>query len=266
MNVFLHELRMRRKSAFIWTISLFLLMVVSMAKFEAITAQGGAAMRDMMKSFPATIQAVFGMNGLDLTTVGGYFGVCYLLLAVALSVYAGLTGVGILAEEEADRTTEFLYVKPRSRTRIITAKVYAGLVLLAIVWGAGVAGSIVGIQKYAQFEGFSDDFWRMMAATGTIAFVFFFTGSAVAAMTRQPGVQGRTIAIAIFGSYLIYVFAKIATAISWIHFASIFSWFDAVDILSTLRLKTHYLVACGVLILLCLALTHLCYQRRDLRT
>ncbi len=264
MNVFLHELRARRKSVFLWALSLCVLMVVSMAKFEAITAQGGAAVSDMMKSFPATIQAVFGMSGLDLTTIAGYFGVCFLILAVALAIHAGLTGVSVVGGDELDHTTEFLYVKPRSRARIITAKLLAGLVLLAVAWGAGMVGSIIGIEKFARFGDFMPDFWRMMTAAALIQVVFFTFGAATAAVVRRTSIQGRVISVAIFGSYLIYVLAKSASSLDWVHYGGIFSWFDALGILQSHELKLHYSIAALLLSIVFLVVTYLSYRRRDL--
>lgn len=265
MNVLWHELRARWKSTAIWIASLFLLMVVSMAKFEAITAQGGAAMKDMMKSFPSTIQAVFGMSGLDLTTVAGYFGVCFLIMAITLAVHAGLTGAGVLADEEVERTTEFLYTKPRGRVGIILAKLIAGWLLLAIVWVGAAAGSIVGIKKYAHFGDFTPDFWRLMVATAVIQLVFFAIGTISAAVSRNARAYGRIVSIAIFGSYLLYVFAKLSPHFNWLHYVSIFSWFDAADILSAHTIKVHYLIASSIIVIALTCLTFAYYRRRDLR-
>lgn len=50
------------------------------------------------------------MNSLGLTTVGGYFGVCFLFVANILVVYSGLLGIVFLDDEERDHATEFLYI------------------------------------------------------------------------------------------------------------------------------------------------------------
>jgi ABC-2 type transport system permease protein len=132
MNVFWRELRTYRKSVLLWSAGIVLLLVASMAKFNTLTA-GGMDVNQLLDQFPATVQAVFGMNGLDITTIVGYFGVLYLYVAVMLAIQAGMMGADMIDKEEQDKTTEFLYVKPRSRARILTAKLCAALVVLVVL-------------------------------------------------------------------------------------------------------------------------------------
>ncbi len=264
MNVFWHELRLHRKGTLIWAISIFMMMLVSMAKYQQITQNGSQIVEAMLSSFPSTVQAIFGMDGLDLATVGGYYGVCFLLFAVVLAIHAALTGAGVLAEEEDDKTTEFLYVKPRRRASIITGKLVAGLLMLVTVWGAIVAGSILGITKFATFGDFTPDFWRMMIATAVIQLTFFTIGS-LGAVASKRSQYGTLISLAVFGSYFLYVIAKLAPNLAWLHYFSIFSWFDAVDILISHHLKPYYLIVSFVIAGVCLGLTYYCYSKRDLR-
>lgn len=266
MNVFWHELRIQRKSMIIWSICISLLMIVSMAKYEAITAQGGAAIQVMLKTFPSTVQALFGMNGLDLTTVGGYFGVCFLLMAIVMAVHAGLLGASLLAEEENGHTVEFLYVRPIGRPLIVTEKLLAGIINLGVVWAAATVGSIGGIVRFAQFDGFVSDFWRMMVATALIQLMFFSVGLLAAAVSKGSTIYGRTVSIAVFGSYLLYTLAKLSSNFSWAHYVSIFSWYDALDILQTHSLKFHYIVLSIAVSGIAIAAAYVFYNYRDLRT
>lgn len=264
MNIWLHELRTRRLSLIIWSIVMVIFMLLCMAKYQTVTASGGEMIKTMFATFPKTIQAVFGMNGLDLTTVGGYFGVCFLFVVVILAIHAGLTGAGVLAEDERDHMAEFLYVKPRSRAAIITAKLLAGVTSLIIVWLATVIGSLIAITRFASMTNFTHDFWLLMAAAGIIQLVFFSFGAATAAFSRRQGSYGKAVAIAVFVSYFLYVIAKLSDRLSWTHYGSVFSYFDALDILAIHSLKVHYIVGCLTLSSLLIALTYIGYQRRDL--
>jgi ABC-2 type transport system permease protein len=266
MNVMRRELRARARSTIIWALALAFLAIVSMAKYETITAQGGAAIQEMLTAFPATIQAIFGMNGLDLTTVGGYFGVCFLLIALTLAVHAGLLGAGLIGQEEIDKTTEFLYVKPRGRLQIVGAKLCAGIIILALVWFGATLGSILGIRQFAQFGDFTRDFWLMMTAAALLQLLFFSVGACTAAMTRRMRGYGRIITILIFASYFLYVVAKLSPSLAFIHYFSVFSWFDAVDILATHSIKLHYAVITLALSGSALLLLAIRYPRRDLTT
>lgn len=237
-----------------------------MAKYETITAQGGAAIQSMLASFPSTVQAVFGMSGLDLTTVGGYFGVCFLLIALTLCVHAGLLGASLIAQEEIDKTAEFLYVKPRSRRSILTAKLLAGVVILICVWAGATVGSIAGIQQFAHFGDFTPDFWLMMSAAALMQFFFFTIGACIATLVRNARGYGKYISIAIFGSYVMYVLAKLSATLVGVHYASVFSWFDAIDILATHTLKVHYLFICTLISIVALGIVYVRYPKRDITT
>ena len=243
---------------------MFIFAAMCMAKYQTISANGGAAVKEVFKTFPSTIQALFGMNGLDLTTLAGYFGVCFLFIVVILAVHAGLLGTDVLAGEEQDKTTEFLYVKPRSRPRIVVAKLFAGIFCMLIVWASTTLGFVVTIQKFASLKGFGHMFMWFMLGALIIAAVFYALGAFAAAMPWVSA-RSRIVPIAIFTSYLLYVFAKISDKFGWLHYASIFSYFDAKDIVTTSSLKLHYVVICITISLVLLIGAVVLYRNRDLR-
>ena len=264
MNVFWRELRAHRRSTVIWSIALFVTMIASMAKFETITA-GGQAVQAMLSGFPPTIQAVFGMTGLDLTTTAGYFGVCFLFLVVTLAVHAGLLGADVIADDELGHTTEFLYVKPRSRARIISAKLAAGLIGVAVVWCATALGSLIGILKFAEMAGFWRDFGWLMCAAFLVQLAFFAIGASAASLSTKASGYGRLVTIVVFWSYFAYVLTTLAPTINWLRYSSLFSYFDARDILSIQGLRVSHVVLYSGIIIAALVVTYMQYGRRDLR-
>jgi ABC-2 type transport system permease protein len=262
-NVFSHELARRRKPLLIWSTGMVLFMVLCMFKFETLAADA-AAMRGIMDQFPQTIQAVFGMSGLDITTLGGYFGVCFLYIALLLTVQAGLLGVSILAEEEQDKTTEFLYVKPIGRAKVITQKLAAGLIDVMALWLVTVVSAWACIAIFATMEGFETTFWLFMGAALLLQIVFFFLGSLCAGLVQNSRSPGRIIATVVFASYVLYVFSKLSDTFEWLRFASVFRYFDAADIIKDQSLNTTYvLIWAGIAV--CAAIgTYIFYSRRDL--
>jgi ABC-2 type transport system permease protein len=265
MQLYIFELRRHRRGTIIWSLSMIAMMVMSLAKYQTITA-GGPAIQQMMNQFPATVQAVFGMNGLDLGTLAGYVGVCFLFIAVLLAVHAGLLGAELLAEEEQDKTTEFLYVRPRSRTQIVTAKLLAGLVCLMAVWLATAAGTWLAITQFASMNGFWQLFWLFMGAAALVQLVFYCLGLAAASIATRPNLPAKFIAGVVFGSYLLYVLAKLSPSLSWLHYLSVFSYFDAGDIIHTLSLNLQYCTFVSIISVAAILATYICYIRRDLQT
>jgi len=174
MNIFFQELRYRRKAQIGWVAAIIVFMALSVVKFDSLS-KDTAASKVLLDQFPATIQAVFGMTGLDMTSLSGYFGILFIYILVILSVHAGMLGAGVLADEERDKTTEFLLVKPRSRSMIITQKLLAGFVYVATLWGVVVITTVASTLTVSNTGEFMRNFWHFMLALGITQLVVLFT-------------------------------------------------------------------------------------------
>ena len=136
MNVFRHELRQRFKSILVWLAVMAVFIAAAMVKYDTFRG-GGKVVNELLNSFPSTLKAVFGMSGLDLTSISGYIGVTYIFIAVMAAIFAGMLGSNAIAREETGRTVEFLYPKPVSRWTVLAQKL--------LVVGIGIAAMTVTI-------------------------------------------------------------------------------------------------------------------------
>lgn len=263
MNVFFHELRMRLKGQLGWVFAMVVFMVLSVAKFSTLSSDAGAS-QALLKQFPATVQAIFGMTGLDLTTLSGYFGILFIYILVILSIHAGMLGSGVLADEERDKTTEFLFVKPRDRARIVTAKWLAGLVYVALQWAVVVASTFVAIQQVAHPGNFASDFWWFMLALAIVQVTMYALGSLAASWTSNVHVPNRLVAIFVFVSYLCFALVKLSPSVDFLKYISVFCYFDAGEIIRTGTLHFAYVVVCAVATIAAIVGTYVFYRRRDL--
>ena len=263
MQLFFRELTARRKSLIIWSVALFLFIWLSMVKYDTL-ATGGQATEQLVQSFPETLQAVFGMNGLNLATLEGYYGVCFLFIAVMCAIFGGMLGAGILADEETDKTTEFLYVKPITRTRILTQKALAALVQIGgitlVVWLSSIATTF----KYAPSDTFMDALGLFTGAIVLLMLLFGSLGLALAATLKRPQLAVKLTAIAVVGSYFLHAFAKMMPDITWLKYLSVFSWFDAKLLLDRLSFHPWTIVASIALIIIFTVVAFITYRRRDL--
>lgn len=262
MNIFLHELKGRRKSQIGWVIALIVFMVLSVVKFDTLS-QDAAASEALLRQFPPTVQAIFGMTGLTLTTLSGYFGVLFIYILVILAIHAGMLGAGILADEERDRTTEFLLVKPRSRSAIVTQKLCAGLVYIVGLWIVVVTTTILATLSVTDTGTFMRDFWHFMFALGTVQLTVYVLGSFAAALTKNPKLPTRLVAIVVFVSYLLFALVKLAPNLEILKYFSLFCYFDAVNIINDGMLQPVSFVVYGVLFVVGLIGTYVFYHHRD---
>jgi ABC-2 type transport system permease protein len=237
-------------------------MVLSVVKFDTL-AQDASMSEALLKQFPATVQAIFGMTGLSLTTLSGYYGVLFIYVLVILSIHAGMLGAGLLADEERDRTTEFLLVKPRSRSAIVTQKLLAGFLCIALLWGVVVSTTWVATLSLSNTGEFMRDFWHFMIALGLTQVTVFFLGSCAASFTKNPKLPTRIVASIVFVSYLIFALVKLAPDFDVLKYVSLFWYFDAVKIINDGTLQPLSLTVFGVLALASLVGTYVFYRRRD---
>lgn len=238
------------------------LIYMSMFKFDTI-AKGGQAVRDMFSQFPQSMQTIFGMSGLDITTIAGYYGILLLYIAVVAAIHAGMTGVDTLGREERDHTAEFLFPKPVSRTRIVLQKLLAGFTSLVILNIVIWVSSLVSIAMFVPIDGVIQEVTLMVVAVSIIQIVFYLLGTAAAALL--PRRAGRMIALTIFAGYTIYIIVGMMPSLDWLRLLSPFAVFSAKAIIAEMSLNGGYIVCCLGVSLLALVTTFVAYNTRDLR-
>lgn len=262
MNVFLHELKAGRKATIIWSLVMAAFLYLSMVKFTALSSDA-AASQQLMKAFPATIQAVFGMVGLDLTTITGYYGICFIFIAVMLAIHAGMLGANLVAKEEVDKTVEFLCVKPIGRVTALTVKLLAGLVIITIVAAITYSASAGSIAAVNQGSVPYRELGLFTAALAVIQLTFYSIGLGAAAALKVPKKATTIVATLVFSCYFAYVLQGLSSNFSWAKNLSPFAYFSAQDILSSLSINGGYVLICAAISALAIAAAYLGYARRD---
>ena len=131
MNILKHELRTSLKPFIFWTIGLFILVFVGVAKFQGVSA-GGVDITQLLNQFPRPVLAVLGMAGVDISTLGGYTAVLFYYVLICAVIFAVHIGSSAVTRESVDKTYEFIFTKPVSRGRILAMKLTAGWLYLFI--------------------------------------------------------------------------------------------------------------------------------------
>ena len=141
-NIYKHEFRSRVKSVITWSIAVMAMSLLFLSIFPAFADQA-ALINDMMASFPPEFLAAFGMNGVDLSSVLGFYSFVFLFVQICLAIQAGNYGFGLVSIEENELTADFLISKPVSRAQILISKFLAALSSLTItnlvVWVSAFA-------------------------------------------------------------------------------------------------------------------------------
>ncbi len=263
MNIFFRELKAYRKNLIYWSVGMVMLIWASMVKYSAFSTSG-QSVTEMMKQFPKSIQAIFGMTGFDLTTISGFYGVMFMYIALMATVHAVILGSDIIAKEERDRTTEFLFVRPVSRVKVISAKILAGLFCLTVfnlvTWGS----SYYLIDNYGKGSMPAGDLALLMIGLFFLQLIFFSVGVSAAAVLRRPKLSGSIATSVLLLTFLLTIFININEKLGDLKYLTPFRYFDAKDLLSSGKLDPVFVIISLLLIAAMITSAYKNYMSRDL--
>jgi ABC-2 type transport system permease protein len=131
MNIYKQEFKMNFRSVIIWSLALIVLIFIVMSLFSDMAADA-ELMNEMMEEFPDELLAAFGMTGLDMSTVLGFYSFIFLFCQICLAIQASNYGFSLVSIEEREKTADFLLAKPVGRSKILTSKILSAGTGLAI--------------------------------------------------------------------------------------------------------------------------------------
>ena len=149
-NIFQQEFKMLLRSVITWSVSVAALILLFVSLFSSF-AQDAALLNEMMANFPEELLAAFGMTGVDLSAILGYFSLAFLFVQVCLAIQAANYGFSLVSIEEREWTADFLLAKPVGRTQILTSK------FLAALCGLTITNVVVWISSFAFINLFKGD-------------------------------------------------------------------------------------------------------------
>lgn len=264
MNLFLRELKAHRTHLIVWSLVMIAFMFLSMGKYAALSGDA-AASQQLVQALPSTLQAVFGMTGLDLTTVQGYYGICFIFIAVMLAIHAGMLGADLISKEERDKTAEFLYVKPRERAYLLTIKLVAGVLVMIAIFIVTTLATYGSIAMVNNGSVPISDLVTFSLALLLIQALFYSTGVFFAAILTHPKQATMYVSIVVFVCYIADVLQGLSDQFSWFKQVTPFGYFNARDILADAHLNLGYVAITASVTAILLVIAYMGYTRRDFK-
>ncbi len=263
LNIYRFELRMKRRSAAIWSLAAVGVTLLYMAFFPTFADQA-ALLRELMARFPREFLEAFGMSRVDMGTVLGFYSFVFLFVQLLMAVQASLYGFGLASVEEAEMTADFLLTRPVTRAQVLTSKLLAAATALLLtdlaVWLA--TPFILHAFRHGQAID-ARTLGLMLASLSPFQAIFLAVGVAVSLLVpRVRSVTPYGLGLA-FGMYVLAAFSGMAgdVRLEWI---TPFKQFDAQSIVldQTWNLP---LASLGLTIaLVALAVSYWRYLRRDI--
>jgi ABC-2 type transport system permease protein len=262
MNIFKRELKANLKSLLIWSVIIAVLIIMAVSKFSAFA--GDPEMLKILDSLPPAMLDVFGMRAFNLTTVSGFYGIMFIYFGLMAAIAAAMWGSDIISKEERNKTVEFSLALPVSRSRVITAKVLATLInciaFVLITWGL----SVVAVQSFNPDQAFYSYLALQMRAMFVIELIFLSIGLMLGSVMKQYK-RSASIAVGIIlATYFMSIVSGMQEKLDFLKWFTPFKYFDAADLFRNGSMNSTYLLISLGIIVVCVALSYLVYNRRDL--
>lgn len=184
MNILKRELRAGLKPFVFWMIGLFVLCYVGIIKFESYTESG--SMSELIASFPRVVLAVMGAVGVDVGTLGGYTALLFYYVLICAVIYAVHLGAAAVTRESVDKTYEFVFTKPCSRSHVLGTKLASAYIYLLFfcVFNGLFAMMAVGYLKTTEI--ITPEIWFCVLTVFLIGALFVALSAFFASLARQP--------------------------------------------------------------------------------
>jgi ABC-2 type transport system permease protein len=262
MNIFFRELKANLKSLLIWGVIVILFVVVGFSKFSAY--EGNPEMLAILDQLPPALLSAFSFEAFNLTTITGFLGVMFAYFGLLLSIAAAMWGSDIISKEERDKTVEFSLTLPVTRSKVVTAKIFAALVncvaLLLFTWGAAIAGA-AQFQPDSEFYNFLS--WIMLALF-IMELVFLAVGIFLGCAMKQYK-RASSVAVAVLlGTYFMSVISGLNENLEFLKFFSPFKYFNPATLLHESKIDLAFVwLSAGIIAVLILG-AYVSYSKRDL--
>ncbi|MGB2965551.1 MAG: ABC transporter permease subunit [Anaerolineales bacterium] len=263
MNIFNHEFKSYLKSVGIWSIAIFLIILVYFSAFNSIAAEA-EQLSQMMASFPEELLIAFGMTNMDFTSVLGFYGVVFLFCQVCLAIQAANYGFSLVSIEEREFTADFLLAKPVGRGKILTSKLLAAMLALTLTNLAVWISSFFVINLVRDGRAYDVNTLVMVLLTIVVFQLFFLTVGMVISllMKRVRSVTPLSMALA-FGMYVLNAFGGMLGD-DKLEIISPFKHFDPNYILANAAYDIPLVMISIVAILIAIPAGYLLYQKRNI--
>ncbi|MGJ7919006.1 ABC transporter permease subunit [Neobacillus sp. LXY-4] len=264
MNVFWRELKANRKSLIIWSIGVFFMVVSGMAKYEAYSSSG-QSINDLMADMPKSLKAVMGFGEVDLSTIGGYYTILYIYLLLMATIHAVMLGASIIAKEERDKTSEFLFVKPVSRNTVITAKLLAAFTNV-VVFNLVTLGSLIFYigRLNTSGEDVNGDIALTMAGMFFLQVLFMVIGTALASIKSKPKKAASVATGILLLTYMLSIIIDLNENLEGLKYLTPFKYFEAKDVMFGGGLDNVFVILSVAVSVLLIIVTYTFFKKRDL--
>ncbi|MBR4111968.1 MAG: ABC transporter permease subunit [Ruminiclostridium sp.] len=260
MTIYIKELKQSFKSLCIWTASIAFMMLVCVLLFPEMKGE-----MDSVSSIFANMggfTAAFGMDKLSFGQLMGFYGIeCGNVLGIGGGFFAALAGISVLANEEKERTAEFLLTHPISRVSIIAQKLLSVLTQVVVLNIVVVAVSLISAAVIDEsFE--MKEFMLLHVAYLIMQLEISCICFGISAFIRRGSIGiGLGLALAF---YFMNLVCNMTEQAEFLRYITPYAYAEASNIISEARLDTALIVIGIIIAVIGAAVGFIKYTKKDI--
>ncbi|PLR99243.1 ABC transporter permease subunit [Bacillus sp. T33-2] len=262
MNIFMHELKVYRKSTIIWSLSLIVIIILFMSMYSSFASDAEEFIK-ILENYPEAIKNAFGLNQENFFTILGFYSFPISFITLCAAIQAMIIGTSIVSKEAREKTADFLLTKPVTRTEVLTAKLLAALVSIVVTYiFYFVAASYVALQ--VKTDNFSLKIFFLLSLTILFIQLIFLALGVIISVMVQKIKSVLTVSLAtVFAFYFLGLFSD-TTGDEVKRYFSPFKYFDTTYIMKHSSYEASFLIAGAVIIIVAIAASYVVYLKKDI--
>ena len=260
MTIYIKELKQSFKSLCIWTASIAFMMLVCILLFPEMKGEMDSV-SDVFANMGG-FTAAFGMDKLNFGELMGFYGIeCGNVLGIGGGFFAALAGVSALANEEKERTAEFLLTHPVSRISVVTQKLFAVIIQIVAMNAIVVATSVAcaaAIGEQFQMKEFLLLHIAYLIMQLEIACICF----CISAFIRRGSI-GIGLGLAL-GLYFMNIVCNISEQAEFLKYITPYAYSDASNIISESKLEVNLIIIGAAIAAVGIVVAYIKYTEKDI--
>ncbi|MCM3585941.1 ABC transporter permease [Mesobacillus maritimus] len=264
MNMFLQELKAYQKPTIIWSISIVAIVILFMALFPAFSRDADEFMK-VLEGFPEELTRAIGLTFETLTNVLGYFSYAFLYIKLCGAVQAMNLGLSIVSKETRNKTAEFLFTKPVTRTQVLTSKLLAAVTSLLFTNLLFLFSVIVTVEIVKTADYSRQGLWMIAASLFFLQLIFLGLGMFTAVfIPRVKSVISVSLGL-VFAFFIVGMISS-STDDEGLRYLTPFNYVNDYYIIEHLNYEMQYIGIGLAIICLTVILSFVIYRKKDIHS
>lgn len=259
--MYLHELRVYRKSTLVWAISLSLVAILMLSVYSSFA--NDPSIRNLFAKMSPEVLRAFGLDPNTFSLFLGFYAFIFLYLNLCGAIQAMNLGTSLVSKETTRKTADFLMTKPVSRNRILTAKLMAGLTSILISDAVFIA--VAYIMSTSTSTGPFDrrSFFMISITLFFLQMVFFAIGTIVSVIAKKIKSVISVSMSVVFAFFIIKMIGSALNEQAWRYFTP-FEYFNTGYIIQHASYEPVFVILGAAIVIAAIAASYIVYSKKEI--